>query len=71
MGDTFTDGSFAYDGATELKEGQITNFQFRRVVRRTFDEVVLNIGQAENYREWQYVTAGGSRCCLRWGQIKR
>ncbi|MBD5510269.1 MAG: hypothetical protein HDR08_03275 [Lachnospiraceae bacterium] len=66
----YEDGSFAYDGETELKEGQITYFQLRRVVKGTFDEVVLNIGQAENYGEWQYVTAGGEQVLLALGTDK-
>ena len=66
----YEDGSFAYDGETELKEGQITYFQLRRVVKGTFDEVVLHIGQAENYREWQYVTAGGEQVLLALGTDK-
>ncbi|MDE6128654.1 MAG: hypothetical protein K2G16_05625 [Lachnospiraceae bacterium] len=66
----YEDGSFAYDGAAELEGGKMTAFQFRRVVRGTFDEVVLNIGQAESYKEWQYVTAGGEQVLLALGTDK-
>lgn len=66
----YEDGSFAYDGSAELEAGTITGFQFRRVVRGTFDEVVLNIGQVESYQEWQYVTAGGEQVLLALGADK-
>lgn len=66
----YEDGSFAYDGEAELEAGKITSFQFRRVVRGTFDEVVLNIGQVESYQEWQYVTTGGEQVLLALGTDK-
>ena len=34
-------------------------FQFRRTAKGVFDEVYLNIGDANAYRQWVYETAEG------------
>lgn len=66
----YEDGSFQFDGDVELKGCGITGFQFRRVVKGTFDEVALNIGQVEDYTEWQYVSACGEPVLLELGPGK-
>ena len=52
----YENGTFQLEGDVELDGCGIVSFQFRRSVKGTFDEVLLNIGQAENYTEWQYKT---------------
>ena len=41
-----------------------TGFQLIRSVKRAFNEVSLNIGQAEEYIEWQYITVCGEPLLL-------
>lgn len=52
----YEDGTFMFDGNAELNEYGTIRFQLVRKVKGTFDELFLNIGQFEDYEEWQYVT---------------
>lgn len=61
----YEDGSFQTDGTAVLDQGAVVpDYQFRRVVKGTFDDVVLNIGQPDDYIDWQYTTASGVRVLL-------
>lgn len=64
------DGSFCFDGDVELKEGELTAFQFIRSVKGFFDERSLNIGRIQDYTQLQYVTAGGDPVLLAIGGQK-
>ena len=66
----YEDGSFQFDGDVRLTGKQSTGFQFRRVVKGTFDEVVLNIGDASEYQEVPYRTSGGEMVILALGPNK-
>ncbi len=66
----YEDGSFQLDGDVELKDCGAAGFQFRRVVKGSFDEVALNIGQVEDYAEWQYVSDCGEPVLLELGSGK-
>ncbi|MDE6016573.1 MAG: hypothetical protein K2H41_12920 [Acetatifactor sp.] len=66
----YEDGSFQLDGDVDLRGCGNAGFQFRRVVKGTFDEVALNIGQVEDYTEWQYVSACGEPVLLELGANK-
>ncbi len=66
----YEDGTFQFDGEIELVGCGLTSFQFRRTVKGTFDEVVLNIGDALNYQEIPYTTAGGETVILALGSNK-
>lgn len=48
----------------------MTDFQFTRSVKGTFNEVMLTIGQAEDFTEWQYVAACGEPVLLALGPGK-
>ena len=65
----YEDGAFQFDGDVELN-GEMIGYQLRRVVKGTFDEVVLNIGDVEKYLEYQYVTASGEPVLLALGPNK-
>lgn len=63
----YNDGTFQFEGEAELNECGVVSFQFRRAVKGTLGEVVLNIGQAEDYTEWQYRSACGETLLLALG----
>lgn len=66
----YEDGTFQFDGNITLDSCGYVDYQFRRTVKGTFDEVVLNIGHAVNYQEFQYVTACGEPVMLALGPNK-
>lgn len=60
----YEDGTFQFDGEYDLPDYGTVDYQFRRTVRGTFNEVVLNIGDVSQYREWTYETACGQTVML-------
>nr|WP_326186081.1 hypothetical protein [uncultured Oscillibacter sp.] len=66
----YEDGTFAYDGDAMLHTYGLVDYQFRRSVRGTFNEVILNITDAAEYREWTYETACGVPVTLALGPNK-
>lgn len=66
----YEDGSFGTEGAAVLDGCGTVDFQFRRVVKGFFDEVTLSIGQVDDYKEWQYITACGEQVLLALGPYK-
>lgn len=70
VGYIYEDGSFALDGDAGLEGCGMTGFQFRRMVKGTFDGVVLNIDNVEDYTDWQYQSASGETVMLSLGHIK-
>jgi uncharacterized protein YecT (DUF1311 family) len=63
----YENGTFQYD-STCAADG--FDYQFRRSVKGTFEEVDLNIGVASDYEEWQYKTASGAPLLLALGPDK-
>jgi hypothetical protein len=63
----YEDGSFQFEGDAELADFGTVDFQLMRRVKGTFDETYLNVGQLEDYEEWQYVTSGGEPVLLEIG----
>ena len=60
----YDDGSFAFDGEARLTGAGTTwpyliNYQFCRCVKGSFNPVVLNIGDLDNYEQWNYTTQNG------------
>lgn len=66
----YEDGTFHFDGAWETGSGRTVSLQFGRWVKGSFHDVVLNIGNAEEYREWIYITACGVPVTLAVGSSK-
>ena len=58
-GYAYPDGTFQCDGGWVAADGVERGFQLRRTVKGVFDEVYLNIGDADAYRQWVYETAEG------------
>lgn len=55
----FDDGTFSVDG----DYGKF-DFQLRRTVKGVLDTVTLNIGNINNYEQWEYKTASGKTVTL-------
>lgn len=66
----YEDGTFAYDGDAELSGYGLVDYQFRRSVKGTFNEVILNIEDVSQYQEWVYETACGVPVTLVLGPAK-
>lgn len=66
----YEDGTFAYDGDAELPGYGLVDYQFRRSVKGTFNEVILNIEDVSQYQEWVYETACGVPVTLVLGPAK-
>lgn len=60
----YEDGTFQFDGEYDLPDYGTVDYQFRRAVRGTFNEVVLNVGDISQYKEWIYRTACGQTVTL-------
>ena len=65
----YENGTFHFDGDWYGAAGT-TLIQFQRMVKGTFEEVTLNIGEADDYREWQYRTKCGELVMLALGPTK-
>ncbi len=66
----YEDGTFHFSGDAKLGGCGITSFQFGRSVKGTFGDVILNIGQVEEYKQWQYLSACGESVLLALGPSK-
>lgn len=66
----YEDGSFGFDGDAELPGCGTTAFQFGRSVKGTLGDVILNIGQVEEYKQWQYLSVCGEPVLLALGPSK-
>lgn len=60
----YEDGTFLFESDVKLKKYGIIDFQLMRKVKGTFEESFLNIGQFEDYEEWQYMTRCGEPVLL-------
>lgn len=67
----YEDGSFHFEGDVELDRYGAIGFQLMRKVKGTFHQEALNIGQPEDYTEWQYITACGEPVLLELGSYQR
>ena len=68
-------GSFMLDGNTKLTGESVlweypTEFQFYCVMKSDFDDVFLNVGDVQNYDQWEYVTKDGETLLLAISQEK-
>ena len=54
-------GGYCYSDGTFEVDGECNDFFFQlgRVMKGTFDNVYLNIGNSDSYEQWTYTTAGG------------
>ena len=55
----YEDGTFHYDGEAQVPGYGKIDYQLRRTVRGSFNDVILNIMDVSQFREWKYKTACG------------
>lgn len=65
----YDDGTLQFEGDCSVDSGTL-DFQFRRSQKGTFSDVVLNIGHAAEYEQWQYQTQSGVTVMLALGKQK-
>ncbi|MDR1800589.1 MAG: hypothetical protein LBQ95_01905 [Lachnospiraceae bacterium] len=66
----YEDGSIHIDGYCVLPEGNIVDFQFSNYKKGSFSDVFLNVGDFDNYSEWEYTTKSGVTVSLALGPDK-
>ena len=67
----YDDGSFSFDGEISRQgKDEVIDLQFHRAVKGFFGEVLLNIGDAVAYEQWEYKTACGETVLLALGPDK-
>lgn len=54
----YEDGTFHYDGSAAF-DGLLIDYQFMNCKKGSFTDVILNIGNIEDYKEWSYQTDCG------------
>lgn len=55
----YEDGTFHYDGGAKLPGCGKIDYQFRRSVRGTLHDVILNVADVTQYESWTYETLSG------------
>lgn len=58
----YDDGTFSMDGRVAWKGSSllsVTDYQFERTMKGSFNPVTLNVGGIEEYHEWVYSTGSG------------
>ena len=58
----YDDGTFSMDGRVSWNSSSIpcvTDYQFERTMKGSFNPVTLNVGELEEYHEWDYPTESG------------
>lgn len=65
----YDDGTMQFEGDCSVTDNTV-DFQFRRSQKGSFSDVVLNIGHAADYDQWQYTTQSGVPVMLALGSTK-
>lgn len=55
----YEDGTFKFDGETDLEGYGPLDYQFQRCVHGSLTDVILNIGDVDTYTEWSYTAKNG------------
>lgn len=57
----YADGSFEFDGSAMISGSSfvMTDYQFSRAMKGTFQGKSLNVGELKEYKEWNYTTKNG------------
>lgn len=66
----YEDGTFHFDGEGYAAGCGVVSYQFDRMVKGSFHDVILNVGDAAAYQEWQYGTSSGVTVTLALGPDK-
>ena len=61
----YRDGSFALEGDLNFSDGDnLVAFQYRCIMKTSFDGVALGIGNSEAYDQWNYTVTDGTKVLL-------
>ena len=60
----YENGAFYCEADVEMEGCGVVEFQFGRAVKGTLDDVILYIGEVDDYTDWQYTTACGESVLL-------
>ena len=62
----YQDGTFHIEGTAMLSKPSLimVDYQFGRYMKGTFNTVMLNVGNIEDYRQWEYTTSNGQKVLL-------
>lgn len=62
----YADGTFLFEGTAAItgEGGCMTSFQFCRNMKGTFNGAALNVGNMEEYKQWEYETKRGEKVLL-------
>ncbi|MDE7251023.1 MAG: hypothetical protein K2N82_14320, partial [Lachnospiraceae bacterium] len=69
----YDDGTFAMEGRVAWKGSSllcVTDYQFERTMKGSFNPVTLNVGEIEGYREWEYSCKNGQTVLLANSSLK-
>lgn len=69
-GRIYEDGTFHFDGVFHASRYGELNYQFRRSVKGSLNDVFLNVGDLSAYEELHYQTTGGQKVTLDLGPDK-
>ncbi|MDE7430715.1 MAG: sigma-70 family RNA polymerase sigma factor [Lachnospiraceae bacterium] len=75
-GSLYDDGSFDMDGRViwkgpaESKLLCVTDYQFGRTMKGSFNPFTLNVGEMEEYHEWEYLSESGQTVLLANSSLK-
>lgn len=60
----YEDGTFHIDGELDLEGYGLLDYQFQRCVRGSFTDILLTIGDVNDYTEWVYTAQDGTPVTL-------
>lgn len=66
----FSGGTFFFEGSAEWNDGTITDYQFKRAVKGYLSTDLLNVGDLDEYQQWEYTTENGVPLLLTLGSSK-
>ncbi len=69
----YDDGTFAMEGRVAWKGSSllcVTDYQFERTMKGSFNPVTLNVGGIEEYHEWEYLSESGQAVLLANSSLK-
>ncbi|MBD5394906.1 MAG: RNA polymerase sigma factor [Lachnospiraceae bacterium] len=75
-GSLYDDGSFDMDGRViwkgpaDLKLLYVADYQFGRAMKGSFNPFTLNVGEMEEYHEWEYLSESGQTVLLANSSLK-
>jgi len=60
----FDDGTFKFDGSLTIDGYGLLDYQFQRCVKGSFTDILLIIGNAGEYAEWNYTAKDGTELLM-------